>query len=229
VSSLCPRCRGTVRTENIRTFTTFACSNCGFSLSVSSIYRLAVVVGSLGLSLFLASAINLRAYAAIAWIPLLLLAFILLTNFGKFALPPRLNGVTHGAAHCAADARRTEPWKRILLLFLSFWFNITFVALAYGFTLGWAGFLLGGSEREIQETVDLWSLPLGLLSPSFVVTANKTFVTVLGIVFANSFFYAAALTAILTLVNKRVRQPITQIRLSGSVSGDNDNRHPDDL
>jgi hypothetical protein len=70
---------------------------------------------------------------------------------------------------------------------------------------------------------------LGLLSPSFVVTANKTFVTVLGIVFANSFFYAAALTAILTLVNKRVRQPITQIRLSGSVSGDNDNRHPDDL
>ena len=214
--TFCPRCRERVRIEDVRISALFICPGCGSVLCVSPAYRILTLFFCLATSLLLSYAIGLRAYAAIAWIPLFSVALIVVPNFAKFIFAPRLQ------VHTETDliARKEEPWRRNLRLFLTCWIGLTFFILAYGFVLGWVAFLLGGSQRDIREMTDMWSVPLGWLNSVFVVTPNRSFLAVFGIVFANSFFYAAVLTATIRLVQRRLRQRITQIGISGTSQND---------
>ena len=220
--TFCPHCHERIRIEDVRISTPFLCPRCGTLLRVSPLYRILTLLACLATSLFLPYAIGLKAYAALAWIPLFLIA-LLLTNFAKFTFAPRLQ--THTDRDLSA--RKRERWRRDLVLFISFWVGLTFYLMAYGFGVGWAAYLLGGSQRDIRETTDMWSAPLGWISPAFVVSPDRSFVAVFGIVFANSFFYAAILTATVRLVQIRLRQRITQIDIFGS--GSQDDEDDDDL
>jgi hypothetical protein len=187
------------------------CPNCQAILTVSRLYRLVGLVLSLATSLVLAYAIGLKAYAAIAWIPLVLLTLFLVPNFLKSLLPPTLQ------LYIPVDPskRKVEPWHRNLRLLVGIWFGLTLYLLAYAFFLGWGAFFLGGSQRDIREITDMWSAPLGFLNSAFVITPTKSFIAVLGIMFANCFFWASVLTAVIKIVQSRLRQPITRIGLSG--------------
>jgi hypothetical protein len=58
---------------------------------------------------------------------------------------------------------------------------------------GWLHVLLGASKDEVQENLNFFSLPLGMVFRGFVLTPQRSFVDLCGILFANCFFYALAL------------------------------------
>lgn len=198
-------------------FAVCACPKCKSPLVVSTPYRVMIWAVSFAASVLLAYVIGLKAYAGIAWIPLFAVALSLIPNYAKFAVPPRLL-----LRNSEPVRRKVEPWRRTLWMFVSLWIGLTFYLLAYGFGWGWLEFLLGGSQGDIREVTDTLSIPLGWFNSAFVVSRNTSFPAAFGIVFANSFFYAAVLTAVTRLVQTRLRQPITQLGLEDAQTGERD-------
>jgi len=161
--------------------------------------------------------IGLKAYAAILWIPIfwLCLKFVpgllVSAELKVYAdVPPKVRGVI----------------KRNLLLFLSFWFGLTLVGIVHAYVLGWGAFLLA-SKGDVWEITELWSLPLGLVNPAFRLSPEKSFVADLGILVANCYFNALALTLIFKFVHRMLqRNRVTQLSIGGNRVGDDDD---DDL
>jgi hypothetical protein len=90
----------------------------------------------------------------------------------------------------------TPPWFRRGLLpsHVPFWpFYLAAVLTSVGYTwslLGWLYVFLGASKGEMRDHLDLISLPLGWLNSSFLVRPDKSFLDLLGVIAANSFFFA---------------------------------------
>jgi hypothetical protein len=93
--------------------------------------------------------------------------------------------------------------------------------------MGWGAFLLGSSQRDLREIVDLWSLPLGWVNPAFIVRPERNFVAVLGIVAANSYFYTLGIMLTYEVVHGLLqRNRITQLSLSSPPVIDDDEEEP---
>ncbi|HEY6970475.1 MAG TPA: hypothetical protein VJA94_14810 [Candidatus Angelobacter sp.] len=121
-----------------------------------------------------------------------------------------------------APPKKQGVIRRNLTLFLSFWFGMTMVAIVHAYVLGWGAFLFA-SKRDVWEITDMWSVPLGLINAAFRISPEKSFVAVLGILVANSYFYALALTLIFKFVHGIIqRNRVTQLSLSGKSVGDDD-------
>jgi hypothetical protein len=65
---------------------------------------------------------------------------------------------------------------------------------SYWTVLGWAYIILHASKADFQDHLNLFSLPLGMISGNFVITPQKSFFDVCGILFGNCFFYAFVLS-----------------------------------
>ena len=143
----------------------------------------------------------------ILWIPLLVITFIVVSIAVMVIAPPRLRVLT------SSDLATTkiEPWRRNLRFFLILWFALTFYLVTYGFVIGWCAYLLGHSLQDVREATDMFSMPLAFVNSAFVIRPTSSLAAVFGIVFANCFFYAAVLLAIVRIVQKRLHQPVTQI------------------
>lgn len=83
--------------------------------------------------------------------------------------------------------------------------------VTYGFAIGWLAFMVGGTPQDIRETNDMFSASLGWVNSAFVIRPNGSLPAVVGIVFTNSFFYSAALLAVLRFVQSRLHQQRTQL------------------
>lgn len=71
-----------------------------------------------------------------------------------------------------------------------FWYiGLCVFTIAYWSCWGWLHVLLGASKGEFQENLDIFSLPLGMIGGQFVITPDKTFADVCGILCGNAFFY----------------------------------------
>ena len=81
-------------------------------------------------------------------------------------------------------------------------------------------------ERPRQDAVqatDIFSLPLGLVNPRFMIRPDKSLAEVLGIITANSYFVALALVAIFTVVHGFIRRSrVTQLGISRPTLNDDD-------
>jgi hypothetical protein len=94
--------------------------------------------------------------------------------------------------------------------------------VAYGFFTGWLVALLGG-HRDAAEITDMWSVPLGLINPAFVIRPEKSLAEVLGIVTANCYFYALGLTFVFKVVHGFLRRSrVTQLGISSTTLDDDD-------
>jgi len=166
-------------------------------------------------SLIIAQFLGLKAYAAILWIPILLVCF-------PFAL--RVIPVSFLRLTVVEGPPVKVRWRRNLTLFLSSWAGMTLYILAYGFIMGWGAFLTGSPDPEVRETVDMWSYPLAWASSAFIVRPDKSFVAVLGIVAANSYFYTLAVTLAFKVVHGILqRGRITELGISHrSIDEDDD-------
>lgn len=213
---ICPACTRLVHLVVNRETGLLCCPECGRALHVPAWHFWRVVLLAFAASLFASQAIGLRAYAAVAWVPLFVLALIA----GFRLMPPRL------AVRASTARKPEEPWRRTARLFLIMWVALTFFLVAYGFVLGWSARLLGGAPRDLSETdvfFDFFSVPLGWLNPAFVIRPYTSFVATLGIVFANSFFYAAGLLAVFRIVHAFMRRNcVTQLGISPTATHEDD-------
>ena len=215
--TFCSQCGEHFDLNSLNIFAVSKCSACGSLLAVSTLYRVVTLVLSLGTNLLLASMFRVKAYTAIAWIPLLLASVVLVPILAKASFPPKVKLVPMDAVR-----GRTEPWLRNLRLLCAFWFSQTFFLLVYGFILGWLSYLLGGTQRDIRETCDFFSIPLALVNPKFEISPTVSLPVVFGIVFANSFFYAVIYTAVTRIVQSRLQKPVTKLGISAIPSEDDD-------
>ncbi|GEM_PF-2896465 len=117
--------------------------------------------------------------------------------------PPRIRVLTKAQF----EARKIEPWRRNLNVFLVIWFGLTFYLVTYGFAMSWLAYLLGQSPQDLREANEMVSIPLAWVNSAFIIRPTTSLSAVFGIVFANCFFYAAALLAILRFVQSRPASP----------------------
>jgi hypothetical protein len=215
--TFCPHCGEQLNLNRLDIYAVSKCPVCESVLAVSRLYRVVTWLLAIGASLLLASLFRVKAYTAVAWIPLLLTSVALVTTFAKAWFPPKI-----GLVPMDAVGKPTEPWLRNLRLLLGFWFGQTFCLLAYGFITGWVSYLLGGTQPDIREVCDFFSLPLAWVNSRFEISPTTSFPALLGIVFANSFFYAVTYTALTRIVQSRLRKPFTKLGISATRPDDED-------
>lgn len=204
---LCPRCQHELPVPQRNEVAQAVCPHCGAALSFSPLHTKTALLLSFAATLVIAGALGVKAWAAILWIPLLVITFIVMSIVVMVIAPPRLRVLT------ASDLATTkiEPWRRNLRFFLILWFALTFYLVTYGFVIGWCAYLLGHSPQDVREATDMFSMPLAFVNSAFLIRPTSSFAAVFGIVFANCFFYAAVLLAIVRIVQNRLHQPVTQI------------------
>ena len=208
----CPRCGTALERKDLRG-RIFECPHCGVKLQVALRHLPLALLLSVFASLLITYLVGLKAYAAILWIPIFLVCL-------KF-VPPFL-------VSAELQVYRDEPPKkqgviqRNLALFLAFWLGLTALGMTFGTIYGWGAFFLG-SKGDVGEVTDFWSVPLAWINPAFRINPHKSFLAVLGIIAANSYFYALVLTLIFKFVHGIMqRNRVTQLSIGGTRVGDDD-------
>lgn len=169
---------------------------------------------SFAVSLVISGILQLKAYAAILWVPI----FLICMRFAPTVFP-----VSFLRIAVVKGPPVKVKWRRNLRLFAASWVACTLFMLAYGFILGWGAYLTGSPDREVREAVDLWSYPLAWANPAFIVRPDKNFVAVFGIVAANSYFYTLALLLAFKVVHGAMRRNrVTQLGISDRNMDDDD-------
>ncbi len=160
---------------------------------------------------------GLKAYAALLWLPVLALCFTQVVPLVVSLLGSPLR------IEPGSSANGSNSYKSTLRLFLGFWFGLVLFAVIYGFFIGWIVALLRAPREDVAATTDFWSIPLGLINPSFVVKPEKGLAEVLCIVTANCYFNALALTIVFKVVHGFLkRSRVTQLGISSVTRDDDD-------
>jgi hypothetical protein len=211
----CPACNGLLSRDHLKN-PPFECPHCGAHIGFSSVPLLLGLVFGFIASVVVVQVLGLKAYAALLWLPILLLCI-------RYLLPLATSMVYPLKVEPTASAKGSGSYKSTLRLFLSVWFALILTAVAYGFFTGWLAFLLGAPRQEVTTATALWSMPLGLVNSSFFITPDQGLAEVLGIVTANCYFNALGLTVIFKVVHGFLRRSrVTQLGLSGATLDDDD-------
>jgi len=212
----CPACHTSLTREDLKDLPV-DCPHCGVTIGFSSVHLLLGLVLSFVVSLVVVWYMGLKAYAALLWLPILVLCFTQVVPLvvSLFGSPLRIEP--------GSSAKGSSSYKSTLRLFLSFWFALVLFAVVYGFFTGWIVTLLGAPREDVAATTDFWSFPLGLINPSFVIKPEKGLTEVLGIVTANCYFNALALTIVFKVVHGFLkRSRVTQLGISSITLDDDD-------
>lgn len=203
----CPGCGGEIMLLPSKVFR-YGCPHCHGIVTLSRRHLLVSYVCGFVLSLAIAEWLHLTASAAPLWIPIFILSFVLVARVTALVISPyEIN---------RHDAPLPGLIARNLGIFLSIWFGIVVTVLAYGYVLGWQAYL-NGSHRDVIESMDLWSVPLGFVNPAFTVRPEKGLVQVVGIVSANCYFWALGGMMAFKFVHSRMRRSrVTELAISGS-------------
>lgn len=186
----------------------YGCPRCHGIVILSQRHLLVSYVLGFVLSLAIAELLRLPAAAAPLWLIIFFFSFIVARQLTalvmaqyemyKYDAPPR--GVI----------------ARNLTLFLVIWYAIVAIVLIEGYVFSSLAYL-NGLHRDMIELMDIGSMPLGFVNPAFVIRPGKSLVEVIGIVSADGYFWALALTLIFKFVHSRMRQNrVTELALSGS-------------
>lgn len=212
----CPACHASLTREDLIN-PPVDCPHCGVTIGFSSVPLLLGLVLSFVASLVVVWYMGLKAYAALLWLPVLALCFthVVPLVVSLFGSPLRIEP--------GSSAKGSSSYKSTLRLFLSFWFGLVLLAVVNGFFTGWIVALLGAPREDVAATTDLWSIPLGMINPSFVIKPEKGLAEVLGIVTANCYFNAIALTIVFKVVHGFLkRSRVTQLGISRITLDDDD-------
>jgi len=215
----CPSCQTPLQEKDVSSIP-FECPYCGARIGISSVLLLLGLVVGFVASLVVVQFLGLKAYAALLWLPILVLCIIYVV---PRALPLIATLVSPLRVEPDPSAKDLSSYKRTLRLFLIVWFSLILFAVIYGSFIGWLAALLGAPREEVAASTDLWSIPLGLINPAFFIRPEKGLAEVLGIVAANSYFHALVLTAIFKVVHGFIRRSrVTQLGISGAMLDDDD-------
>ena len=184
----------------------YSCPLCHSTITFSRRRLLASYILGFVLSLAVTKLLRLTATEAPLWILIFIPSFIVATLLTALVMSP----------YEVCKYRAPGPIARNIRLFLGIWFAIVALALTEGYVFGWLAYLIG-SRQDVIEGMDLWAVPLGFVNSAFVVRPEKDLVEVIGIVSANGYFWALALTLIFKFVHSRLRRNrVTELAISGS-------------
>jgi hypothetical protein len=209
----CPRCYHALPPEALNV-DTFPCPYCATPIRFFRFPVLVAYIIAFIASLLIAQLVGLKAYQAPLWIPIFVLCFLFAARLTGPLFPP-----------LTVDAGRPvkSAVERNLVLFLAFWFGLIVTILGYGIAAAVLGTLFGGSRRDVLEITNMWSIPLGVINPAFVIRPEKSFVAAMGIVSANCYFWALGLTLLYKAVHHLLRRNrVTELGLSRSTLDDDD-------
>jgi hypothetical protein len=99
------------------------------------------------------------------------------------------------------------------LPFVDWYLGLCGLLAAYWSVLRWSHVLLGASVEELRESSDMFSFPLGLLHPAFLIGRDKWSSDVIGIICGNAFFYALLTFVLYRAVHSRLNRN-REIRLN---------------
>jgi hypothetical protein len=209
----CPGCGGEILLLPGKVFR-YGCPHCQGIVILSRRHLLVSYVVGFILSLIIAKALQLTVMAAPLWIPIFVLSFIVVAQIAALVISPY--------EVYKYDAPLPGVITRNLGVFLAIWLAIVVTIMTYGYVLGWVAYL-NGSHRDVIESMEMWSMPLGLINPAFTIRPEKDLVEVIGIVTANSYFWALGLMLIFKFVHSRMRRNrVTELAISGSSVGEED-------
>jgi hypothetical protein len=210
----CPACHVPLQQEDIKD-PPFDCPRCGVRVGFSSVHLLLALVLGFVASLVVVQYLGLKAYAALLWLPIMVLCVIYVAPLvGSLGSPLRVQ---------PNIAKGSNSYKGTLRLFFSSWFALILMAVVYGFFTGWLVAFLGAPREDVSAATAIWSIPLGLINPAFFIRPEKSLAEVLGIVTANSYFDALALTVVFKVVHGFLkRSRVTQLGISGTTLDDDD-------
>jgi uncharacterized protein (DUF983 family) len=210
----CPACQTPLDHERQRP--PFECRHCGSSFTFSTLPLWLGLPLSFVLSMVVVQILGLKAYAALLWLPILFVSLAVVLPVTASLLPARM-------VELGPSARSSGSYKRTLVLFLTWWLTCVFIAVTYGFSAGWLAALLRAPRQDIAVLTDMWSFPLGLINPSFIIRPERSLAEVLGIVTANCYFCALALTFVFKIVHGFIkRSRVTQLGISTTTIDDDD-------
>jgi DNA-directed RNA polymerase subunit RPC12/RpoP len=211
----CPACQGLLAQADLKTLPV-ACPYCNARIGVSFIALwLALPVGFVA-SILVVQLLDLKANAALLWFPILILCLIAALRVIPVLLPPRLKVVPD-------SAKGSDSVKKNLALFIGIWLFLILYLVAYGFVTGLLASIMQASDHDKMVVPTLFSVPLGLVNPAFLITPDKGLADVLGIMTANSYFYALVLTFILKTVHGFLSRSRTiQLGISDKAVNDDD-------
>jgi hypothetical protein len=193
------------------------CRQCGANISFSSLGVWIALPAGFILSILVVQILGLPARASLLWPPILVVclwAAVRITVLFPFLFPLRA---------VSSAQKGADSYKRTLRLFVVFWIGIVLTLIIYYSVLAWWMFALGAPRAEIDAQVGIFSFPLGLVNPAFVISTQRGLARVLGVLIANSYFYAIALTAVFKTVHRAIsRSRVTQLGIGTTTYNDDD-------
>jgi hypothetical protein len=164
-------------------------------------------------SLGIGETLGLKAYQAPLWIPIFVLCVVLVAPLSTLFATVKVD----------SGPKVVNVINRNLVPFLVFWFASVVFVLIYGYVVGWVIYLAGGPRGDILEIADMWSIPVGWVSPAFIVRPEKSMAAVIGIVSANGYVWALGLTLVYRTVHHLLRRNrVTELGISGRTLDDDD-------
>jgi hypothetical protein len=211
----CPACHGSLAAVADSRNTPWVCPYCGARIGVSLVTFWLVLPVGYAASILVVRLLDLKANAALLWFPILIFCLFAALRVMPVLLPPWLKVVPD-------SAKSSDSVKKNLALFIAFWLAMVLLLVGYGFFTGWLVHMLG-DRREELDVGDMFSFPLGLINPAFRLTPEKGLADMLGILTANSYFYALALTFVFKIVHGFLNRSRTiQLGISDKTADDDD-------
>jgi len=197
----------------------FDCPHCGARVGFSAAPLLAALVAGFAASVWIVQLLGFKAYAALLWLPILVACVY-------YSLP-LVGPVFFRLTLQRTSDKSANSYKSTLRMFVSWWIASILFAVVYGSLIGAFSFLLGASKQETAESTDIFSLPLGLVNPRFMIRPDKGLAEVIGILSANSYFWALGLTIVFKVVHGFIsRSRVTQLGITSTTPNDDDDPFP---
>src|SRR5215467_10679393 len=159
----CPGCDMPVLPEHTRQIP-FDCPHCGARIGFSEAPLIPALLLGFALSVWVVQLLGLKAYAALLWLPILVACIV-------YALPivgARIFRLT------VQKPRASGSYKTTLRFFLSCWFFLILFTVVYGSIIGFLPFLFGEPMQESAEATEIFSMPLRLVNPRFMIRPDKS-------------------------------------------------------
>jgi len=172
----CPQCGEGIDRRRLREG---ACPSCHTDIGIAHSYR--ACVGLLALaSIIRLGVTTYKPTSDGSWLLGVMISAVPLWVLFMALVPPWL--------------KRGHNQPRIT--FVSSWLGAALTVFLVEFLgFGAAYLVLGASQRELRELLQMLSVPLAWISPNFLITPDKSFLDVCGIILGNSFFFGLPLFA----------------------------------
>jgi hypothetical protein len=200
----CPRCKGHLKRQQLKDWN---CPHCHIDLGLALSYRRTLALLTLLMVTLVAFATH-KPTSGGAWLFRMFVLAIPCWFFLMLSIPPWL--------------KKGHIQPRVT--FISSWLGAALSVLLVEFLLFVGAYvLLGASQSELLEHLEMLSMPLASISPNFLITCTRSFLDVCGVILGNSIFFGTVIYAFYLPVRWAFRRARpTQLSIASSDAPEDD-------